>query len=218
MRAERSPKAPTIARGRPRSEDARLAILKATRALIEEGGYAAATIEAIAARSGVAKTTIYRWWPNRAVLATEVLVQVSGDMPPLPAGKDALKALRGELRRVGRASNDLPGRLLISLLGEADRDLDARAALENQLFMPRRQATARVIEQAQEQGTIRKGIPAMCAGDMLFGPLFFRKFIRHQPVTDQFVNELWEYALIGLAPRSTDEKPARKTRRRGPRR
>jgi AcrR family transcriptional regulator len=213
MRAERTAKAPSVARGRPRSEDARLAILSATRALIEEGGYAAATIEAVAARSGVAKTTIYRWWPNRALLAIDVLVQLSGEFAPMPAGHDPLKALRGELRRVGRASNQLPGRLLLSLLSEAERDLDTRAALEQKLFMPRRQATARVIEQAQEEGTVRKEIPALCAVDMLFGPLFYRKFIRHQPATDKFVNELWEYAMIGLTAQPAAPKAAPRARR-----
>ena len=202
MRTERAPQAPSVARGRPRSEDARMAILDATRKLIAEGGYQAATIEAISARSGVAKTTIYRWWPNRAVLAIDVLVQLSNVAAPLPAGRDALKALRTELRRVARAANDLPGRLLVSLLSEAQNDLVTRAALEEKLFMPRRQATARIIEQAQEQGTIKRQIPAMCAGDMLFGPLFYRKFIRHVPATDQFVNELWEYAMVGLGPQN----------------
>src|SRR5512140_2580960 len=123
MRAERSPRTASVARGRPRSEDARLAVLKATRALIEEGGYSAATIEAIAARSGVAKTTIYRWWPNRAVIAIEVLVEISGEAAPIPQGRDALGALRTELRRVARAANELPGRLLVSLLSEAESDL-----------------------------------------------------------------------------------------------
>jgi AcrR family transcriptional regulator len=189
-----------------------MAILDATRKLIAEGGYQAATIEAISARSGVAKTTIYRWWPNRAVLAIDVLVELSNIAAPLPAGRDALKALRTELRRVARAANDLPGQLLVSLLSEAQNDLVTRAALEEKLFMPRRQATARIIEQAQAQGTIKRQIPAMCAGDMLFGPLFYRKFIRHVPATEQFVNELWEYAMVGLGPQSADAAPAKPTK------
>ncbi|MCU1490585.1 MAG: hypothetical protein JWM85_1990, partial [Acidimicrobiaceae bacterium] len=51
--------------GRPRSERARLAILEAAADLLIEGGLHAATIEAIAARAGVSKVTIYKWWPTR---------------------------------------------------------------------------------------------------------------------------------------------------------
>ncbi|MGH3054443.1 MAG: TetR/AcrR family transcriptional regulator, partial [Gaiellaceae bacterium] len=57
---------PHPVRGRPRSQRARRAVLEAARTLVEKGGYPATTIEAIAAESKVAKTTIYRWWPNRA--------------------------------------------------------------------------------------------------------------------------------------------------------
>ncbi len=217
MRAERSPQAPSPRRGRPRSEDARVAILAAAQSLIAEDGYAAATIEAVAARSGVAKTTIYRWWPNRALLAIDVLVRISSAAAPIPAGPDGLKALRLELGRVGRASNDLPGKLLVSLLSEAEKDLATRAALEQRIFAPRREATARMIEQAQGEGRIRTGIPPLCAVDMLFGPLFYRKFIRHQPVTEKYLRELWEYALIGLAPRENEAKPSRPRARRKPR-
>ena len=57
--------------GRPRSERARLAILEAGADLLLEGGLAAATIEGIAARAGVSKVTIYKWWPSRGAVAVD---------------------------------------------------------------------------------------------------------------------------------------------------
>src|ERR1700686_3400026 len=57
--------------GRPRSERARLAILEATADLLLEAGIAAAPIEAIAARAGVSKVTIYKWWPPRGAVAVD---------------------------------------------------------------------------------------------------------------------------------------------------
>src|SRR5215831_17709292 len=118
MYAERpsSPRART--RGRPRSESARRAVLDAARTLFARGGYPAATIEAISARSGVAKTTIYRWWANRAALLVDLLLESSTKVAA-PAGRDPLRALRAELQRFARAADALPGRLLQSLLGEA---------------------------------------------------------------------------------------------------
>ena len=92
-------------RGRPRSLSARRAILDAALALVVKGGYSAATIEAIAAYSGVAKTTIYRWWPNRPALVVELLMELAGAAaPPPPVGDDPMAELKTELRLVAQAA------------------------------------------------------------------------------------------------------------------
>lgn len=184
--------------GRPRSERARQAVLDAARALIEKGGYPTATIDAIAARSGVAKTTIYRWWPNRAALVVDLLVELAAQAAPPPAGGDPLGELRTELRLVAEAANALPGRLLISLLGEAEHDPDIRAALVDRLFNPRRKATAKVIHRAQDSGVLRRDVPPLVAVDLFFGPLFYRKFVRGEPATAVFVKQVFDNVLAGL--------------------
>src|SRR5512132_2533682 len=116
-------------RGRPRSEKARQAIFDAACDLFEEGGYPAATIEAIAERSGVAKTTIYRWWPHRAALMVELLLALAKDAAPPPAGPDPMRALQTELHRVAQAVDAPPGRLLMALLSDALNDPEVRDAL-----------------------------------------------------------------------------------------
>jgi AcrR family transcriptional regulator len=189
--------------GRPRSQRARRAVLDAARALFEERGYAAATVEAIAARSGVAKTTIYRSWPNRASLLVDVLVEEAAIVAPPPDGRDPLRALRTEVRRGAVAANGLTGRLLTSLLGEAQQDLEVRAALLEGLFYPRREASAIVIRRAQASGAVRSDVPPSIATDLLFGPLFFRMFVQHEPVTEAFVKQVFQYVLEGLQPRRT---------------
>ena len=189
-------------RGRPRSEKARQAIFDAACDLFEEGGYPAATIEAIAARSGVAKTTIYRWWPNRPALVVEVLLRLAATAAPPPDdGGDPVRALRTELHRVAQAMDALPGRLLLSLLGEAQNDADVRDALLSGLFNPRRRATAEVIRRAQASGALGTRIAPLVAVDLLFGPLFYRKFVRQEPMTKAFVRLVFEGVLEGLGPR-----------------
>jgi len=169
------------------------------RELVEKGGYPAATIEAIAARAGVAKTTIYRWWPNRAALVVDLLVEIAAVAAPLPAGPDPLEALRTELRLVAEAAETLPGRLLGSLLGEAQHDGDVRDALLTRLFNPRRKATAAVIRQAQLAGSFRKDVPPLIAVDLLFGPVFYRKYLRHESVRGGYVRHVFEHVLAGLS-------------------
>lgn len=186
------------ARGRPRSQRARRAVLEAARAIVEKDGYDAATIEAIAERAGVAKTTIYRWWPNRAALIVDLLMEMAAHAVPLPSGPDPLGAIRTEMRGIGRAADHLMGRLLTSLVSEAQRDPEIRAALLDGLFHPRSDATAKMVRQAQAAGLVRKDIPAHVAVDLLVGPIFYRMLVRHQPLTDTFVSQVFRIVTAGL--------------------
>jgi len=193
-------KAPTArpGPGRPRSKQARRAVLDAARALVEKSGYDAATIEAIAERAGVAKTTIYRSWPNRAALIVDLLMEMAQNAVPMPSGPDALEAVRTEMRGIAHAADHLMGHLLTSLVGEAQRDPEIRTALLSGLFHPRSQATAKMVRRAQEAGLLRKDIPALSAVDLLVGPLFYRMLIRHQPLTDTFVSQVFRTVTQGL--------------------
>lgn len=196
----------TTPRGRPRSERAQRAILEAAHALLEEGGYDAATTEAIASRAGVAKTTIYRWWPNRAALLVDLLVTEANMVAPPPEKGDGLQALKKELKGAAVAINGLTGRLLASLLGEAQTDPEVRTALLNRLFYPRTGFTAGAITRAQAAGDVRADIPPHLAVDLFFGPLFYRMFVQHGPINDAVVKQVYQYVLEGLRPRSAGRK------------
>ena len=127
--------------------------MDAALSLLEEGGYSAATTEAIAARAGVAKTTIYRWWPNRAALLVDLLVTEAAKVAPPPETGDGLQALKRELKGVAVAINGMTGRLLSSLLGEAQTDPEVRDALLNRLFYPRTRYTAGAMTERRQQVT-----------------------------------------------------------------
>ena len=201
MPVNRSAPTPAPARGRPRSRRSQRAVLDATRALVSKGGYAAATIEAISARSGVAKTTIYRWWPNRPALVVDLLMEMAATAVPAPAGPDPLGAVRTEMRAIASASDRLVGKLLISLLGEAQGDPEIRTALLDGIFHPRGEATGKMIRQAQKAGLLRTDVPVRVAVDLLVGPIFFRMFVKHQPLNDAFVAQVFRCVMTGLEPR-----------------
>jgi AcrR family transcriptional regulator len=181
-------------------------VLNAARALVEKRGYQALTIEGVAARSGAAKTTIYRWWPNRTALVVDLLVQMAAAEVPAPAGRDPLRALRTELRRTTAVADAPVGRLMMSLLGEAQDDPELRTALLQRLFYPRREASARVIRQAQAAGELRSDVPPHLAADLLFGPLFYRMLFGHEPVSEGFINHVFQYVLTGLQLRPASRK------------
>src|SRR5262245_12559714 len=86
-------------RGRPRSEEARRAMLRAARELLDEGGPGAVTMEAVAERAGVGKPTVYRAFPDRHALTMAALMDGDPDLAPHRAS-DALGALRRQLRAI----------------------------------------------------------------------------------------------------------------------
>src|SRR5678815_3644169 len=99
VRVRMSSASPAPVRGRPRSESARRAVLEAAGDLLKKGGYRATTIEAISARSGVAKTTIYRWWSNRAALVVELLLlRADHAAPPAEPGQNMLGGIHAEMQ------------------------------------------------------------------------------------------------------------------------
>lgn len=218
MPGKRPPPPERAARGRPRSRRVQEAVFEAALALLEEGGYPAATIEAIAARSGVAKTTIYRRWPNRSALFVDLMGRLTETELPAPVGRDPLRGLQAELRTAGVNADRVPGRLMISLLGEAQHDPEVRAALLERVLLPRREVRVRAIRRAQASGMLRRDLHPHIAVDLLWGPVFYRMLVRHEPVTAGFVTELFENVLSGLRPAPRVEKPAIRAARRAGRR
>jgi len=204
------PEQPPAPRGRRRSEHVGRAVLEATRALITEGGYSAATIEAISARSGVAKTSIYRRWPNRATIVVELLMRIATEAVPIPTGRDPKRSIRTEMKGVAEVSDQLPGQLLRALLGEAQRDPEVATALVEGVFHPRSEATSRAVRRAQAEGSLREDIPPLLAVDLLFGPIFYRMLVRHQPLNDAYVGQVFKYVTEGLAPSGKPVKSRKK--------
>jgi AcrR family transcriptional regulator len=196
-------------RGRPRSEQARRAILAAALELVRDEGYRAVTIESVAKRAGVARTTIYRWWPSVAALLVDVLMELSNVVAPPPTGDDPLRAIRLEMRRIAAAMPELPGRVLSALMGEAQHDPRIRAELLDRLIYPRREASARAIRDAQARGLLRDDVSPYVATDLFYGPIFYRMLAGHEPTTERFATQVFERVRDGLAP-SADKKEKRK--------
>src|SRR5882672_11755593 len=98
------------------------------------------------------------------------------------------------------------GRLVMHLLGQAQDDPDLRAALLRGFFHPRREASAKVIRQAQVDGKLRPDVSTDMAADLLFGPLFYRMLFGHEPASESFINRVFQYVLTGLQARPAQEK------------
>jgi hypothetical protein len=124
--------------------------------------------------------------------------------------------MAAELRGIAGAINGPLGRLLTSLLGDAQVEPQVRSVLIERLFGPRSQASANNISRAQAGGTLRPDVPPRVAIDLLVGPLFYRMFVQHEPVTDTFVKQVLRYVVEGLHPRAiATSRPGRRERQLG---
>ncbi|MEV7424636.1 TetR/AcrR family transcriptional regulator [Streptomyces sp. NPDC091212] len=203
-----------------RSERSRRAIHDAALALVGEVGYAKTTIEGIAARAGVGKQTIYRWWPSKAAVLLEAFLDLSeraaresggagepgvADGPyEIPDTGDLETDLKLVLRATVDQMNDprfeVPSRALAAE-GIVNAELGtefARKMLEPQLQLYVRRLAA---AQAEEVGGVRPGIDLRIALELLVGPVAHRWMLRTAPLTHAYADTVVEYALHGLAPR-----------------
>lgn len=193
-----------------RSERSRRAIYDAALALVVEAGYPKTTIEGIAARAGVGKQTIYRWWPSKAAVLLEAFVdlgeQAAEAVGEVGAAIPDTGDLAADLRFVLRATvdelvdpkYDLPTRALAAE-GIVDAELCARYV--EKLLRPSLQLYVDRLAAAREAGELRGGLDLDIAVELFTGPLSGRWLLRTGPLTHEYADRLVDYALNGLAPR-----------------
>ncbi|MGW1339074.1 TetR/AcrR family transcriptional regulator [Streptomyces rubiginosohelvolus] len=208
-------KAPDSSR---RSDRSRRAILDAALALVTEVGYRRTTIEGIAARAGVGKQTIYRWWPSKAAVLMDAFLDLAGrsaegagsgeDAPSdeVPQGIPDTGDLVADLKLVLRATVDelndpvleAPTR---ALTAEGIVDAKLGAAFVHKLLDPQLALYVTRLRAAQEAGDVRADVDPRIALELLIGPLMHRWLLRTLPLTHAYADEIVEYAVGGLAPR-----------------
>jgi AcrR family transcriptional regulator len=194
-------------RGRPRSEKARQAVLQAAADLLLENGLAAVSMDAVAARAGVSKATIYRWWPTKETLALDALYH-EWDVPPArDTGSlrgDLLSLLRPWVRLAGRRPY---GRAIAALITEAQTNPEFAREYRERFLAPRRDLARAVLLRAIDRGEIPADTKMDVALDLLYGPLYHRLLHGHAPLNDRFVRDVVDTALGGIHPRRGSSSP-----------
>lgn len=189
-----------------RSERSRRAIYDAALALVGEAGYTRTTIEGIAARAGVGKQTIYRWWPSKAAVLLEAFLDVAeqaaqGEHELPDTGdleKDLKLVLRATVDELNSPVYDAPAR---ALAAESVVDPALAAQFVEKLLEPQLQLYVRRLRAAQDAGQASPGIDPRIALELLVGPLAHRWLLRTLPLTHAYADKVVEHALHGLAPR-----------------
>jgi AcrR family transcriptional regulator len=184
--------------GRPRSEKTRLAVLAATADLLVEGGLAAATIESIAARAGVSKVTIYKWWPSRGSVAIDAYFHRYRQTIAFPDTGHVGDDLISQMLVMIAAFRGRAGELMAELIGQAQSDPALAETLRTGWLQPRREVSAAVIQRGIDRGELRADISMAVLLDQLYGPVYYRLVARHEPLSDDFARELVSNTLNGV--------------------
>jgi AcrR family transcriptional regulator len=194
--------------GRPRDPSRDVAILRATLDLLAESGYGAVTMEAVAARAGVGKATLYRRYPGKEQLVVDALASLAEPVRPADGAgvRDQLVALLEGMRR---RSGSLAGRIWPRLVSEAVDNPELMHRYRRQVIEPRRQRFRAVLQRAVDERLVRADVDLDHAVDLLVGPVVYRNLLRTDPpVGPDFVARVVDDVLHGLTPRATDEELA----------
>jgi AcrR family transcriptional regulator len=186
--------------GRPRSETADEAILDATVDLLSEQGFLALTIEAVAVRAGVAKTTIYRRWPNKDELLRDAVGCIKG--PPLDPPGDSV---RGDLLWMLTRMRDgwfkgRFGRLMGRLAADGIEQPELYREGRERYVAPRHEMMRRIIQRGIAEGSIRADAKAEWVIAMLASPVI-GSALTHQPaLPNRQLEYIVDTVLKGVAP------------------
>ncbi|HEY0309413.1 MAG TPA: TetR/AcrR family transcriptional regulator [Acidobacteriaceae bacterium] len=183
--------------GRPRSGDAHQAILKSALQLVSAQGFRAITVNQIAAEAGVGKMTIYRRWPNKAAVVMDALLELVGPQTDFPASMRALDSLREQLRLQAKFFRSRYGRLIRSLLAEAQFDGELASAFRNRWIQPRRRRVIQILQTAIQEGDLRSDIDLETTTDILYGPIYYRLLLGTGVIDDAFIDHVYRQFLTG---------------------
>ncbi|MEU5554164.1 TetR/AcrR family transcriptional regulator [Micromonospora sp. NPDC047793] len=169
--------------GRPRSVRADEAIVEATLDLLAEGStIEAISVEAIAARAGVGKATIYRRWPGKNALLSDALRTLKGD-PPQPAGGSVREDLITLVSAIGHHIDPRAAKIMPCLVPVVKRDPEQYALYQN-IIEPRRAVMREVLRRGVRDGELRADLDVEVTMAMLTGPMLIQRVMNWNPDLD----------------------------------
>jgi AcrR family transcriptional regulator len=192
--------ATAVRRGRPRSEAIDAAILDATVDEIVDVGFFAISMESVAARAGVAKTTVYRRWPDAGELGLEALRRLKGPAgePPNADPREQIRWIAERARRVW--NNPTFAAAMRRAIAEGAAHPQLYRASRERLVGPHVAMMNAAIERAQDDGVIRADVDPTLVRRMIVGPLLSAALTLQKGVTAAELECTIDVVLRGLAP------------------
>ncbi len=189
---------PPKRRGRQRSAEAESAIMQATVELLSKKPLGEVTAEAIANKAGVSKATIYKWWPNKNLVALDAFsARLKADLTIPNSGSakedftrylhDAIAFYRGPM-----------GTMLRQFLAEGQSDPEFLELFRQRFLKPRRDSLLAIWRRGVECGEIRRDVDGELVLDLIFGPMIYRLMARHGPLDENQAAAIIDTVFRGL--------------------
>jgi AcrR family transcriptional regulator len=176
--------------GRPRSQVARKAILKAAYHLLKDQGHEGVSTSQLASNAGVSTATLYRWWPTKEAVLLEAFFEAAGEMLPFRQDKSPLARLRKHVVEAARFLKSEHGRVMARLIMAIQEDDELRRGFLQIYYLPRRAAAHAVIQEAIQAGELPSDTDPEILIDALYGPLYARLLLGHAPLDEKFAEKI----------------------------
>jgi AcrR family transcriptional regulator len=194
--------------GRRRNEIARKAILRAARELVDRRGFRRVTVEGIAERAGVGKATIYRWWPGKAAVVMDAVLEAAEPRIPFPDTGSAREDVRRQLASVIEFyTATKTGHGIRALIAESQHDPSLAGSLRDRFIASRRTEAARVFERGIERGELRADLDVGVAIDALYGAVYYRLLVSHSPLDANYSDTLIGQVFPAFERRGNENQP-----------
>jgi AcrR family transcriptional regulator len=184
--------------GRPRDARVDDVIREAAAEVLAEHGAAGFSIDAVAARAGVGKATIYRRWPSRAELLLDTAHFAVADVPDPDTGsvrEDLVLITSGLL---GKMRDTAAGQLMPAVMAEAAVNEEMRDTLAR-FVAQRRERAVHAVQRGIDRGELRPDIDPHLVVDLVAGPVFLRRMLTSMPMEDGLAERAVDAVLEGIA-------------------
>ncbi|XGV94794.1 MAG: TetR/AcrR family transcriptional regulator [Leptolyngbya sp. BL-A-14] len=184
--------------GRPRSELARQSILQASYKLLQEKPIESISTQQIAAAAGVSTATLYRWWDTKEAVLLDAFLEAADQHLPFRSEIDSpLERLREHARQGVHFLLSEDGRIMAKLIMAIQDNEGLRQVFLAGFYEPRRNAARQVIRDAITASELPSGTDVETLIDGIYGPLYFRLFLGHQPLNESFALQAFQLAVTG---------------------
>jgi AcrR family transcriptional regulator len=201
MRKKNRDRVASATTSRPRGADATVSILRAALELGEEVGFDALTIERIAGRTGVAKTTIYRRWPNVSAIVMDAFLTEVTKAATIRERATARESFSVSMKLLARAYRGQLGKIMRALLGHAQVDDRLLEAVKIRWVEPRRQIAREIVRRGIKNGELRPGLDPDVVLDILYGAIYHRILVPYvnSETSDAYIDAVIDSVFGGLA-------------------
>jgi AcrR family transcriptional regulator len=176
------------------------AILRTTRELLAEGGVQHLTIEGVAARSGVAKTTIYRRYRDKDDLALSVVLDMVEQVILPELGDTRAELVQFVSAAVDQLGSTLMGRVMQGLVSDLASDPHLASAFQERVVSVRDAEVSRLIARGIERGDLAADTDEVTAHELLIAPVYYRLLLSGEPLDHAFAERIVDATMRAFAP------------------